>query len=174
MNATSYFAVPCYAKDLRSKSKHLPIGFAVRADFRRLYPANAKTPTCCPSDDNRTKVTNSVTSARSLWWQVGPYFWPADLTRTANPIKTFPTEIRPPNPRKYLVINVRIGEVMQPATIIQACSVEILSELYMELDNVVLLHRLLCRCREFEQYTGERYTQQCTSVSCRRSIYRIM
>ena len=63
------------------------IGSAVRADFRRLYPANAKTPTCCPSDDNRTKVTNSVTSARSLWWHVGPYFWPADLTRTANPIK---------------------------------------------------------------------------------------
>ena len=63
------------------------IGPAVRADFRRLYPANAKTPTCCPSDDNRTKVTNSVTSARSLWWHVGLYFWPADLTRTANPIK---------------------------------------------------------------------------------------
>ena len=62
------------------------IGPAVRADFRRLYPANAKTATCCPSDDNRTKVTNSVTSARSLWWHVGPYFWPADLTRTANPI----------------------------------------------------------------------------------------
>ena len=62
------------------------IGSAVRADFRRLYPANAKTPTCCPSDDNRTKVTNSVTSARSLWWHVGRYFWPADLTRTANPI----------------------------------------------------------------------------------------
>ena len=37
------------------------IGPAVRADFRRLYPANAKTSTCCPSDDNRTKVTNSVT-----------------------------------------------------------------------------------------------------------------
>ena len=51
-----------------------PIGPAVRADFRRLYPANAKTPTCCPSDDNRTKVTNSVTSARSLWWHVGPVF----------------------------------------------------------------------------------------------------
>ena len=33
------------------------IGPAVRADFRRLYPANAKTPTCCPSNDNRTKVT---------------------------------------------------------------------------------------------------------------------
>ena len=63
------------------------IGPAVRADFRRLYPANAKTPTCCPSDDNRTKVTNSVTSARSLWWHAGPYFWPADLTRTANPIE---------------------------------------------------------------------------------------
>ena len=41
------------------------IGPAVRADFRRLYPANAKTSTCCPSDDDRTKVTNSVTSARS-------------------------------------------------------------------------------------------------------------
>ena len=68
------------------------IGFAVRADFRRLYPANAKTPTCCPSDDNRTKVTNSVTSARSLWWHVGPYFWPTDLTRTANPIGS--SEIR--------------------------------------------------------------------------------
>ena len=71
-------------------SCHCPsnaIGPAVRADFRRLYPANAKTPTCCPSDDNRTKVTNSVTSARSLWWHVGPYFWPADLTRTANPIR---------------------------------------------------------------------------------------
>ena len=64
----------------------MTIGSAVRADFRRLYPANAKTPTCCPSDDNRTKVTNPVTSARSLWWHVGPYFWPADLTRTANPI----------------------------------------------------------------------------------------
>ena len=64
------------------------IGFAVRADFRRLYPANAKTPTCCSSDDNRTKVTNSVTSARSLWWHVGPCFWSADLTRTANPIPT--------------------------------------------------------------------------------------
>ena len=62
------------------------IGPAVRADFRHLYPANAKTPMCCPSDDNRTKVTNSVTSARSLWWHVGPYFWPVDLTRTANPI----------------------------------------------------------------------------------------
>ena len=62
------------------------IGPAVGADFRRLYPANAKTLTCCPSDDNRIKVTNSVTSARSLWWHVGPYFWPADLTRTANPI----------------------------------------------------------------------------------------
>ena len=49
--------------------RHL-IGPAVRADFRRLYLANAKTPTCCPSDDNRTKVTNSVTSARSLWWHV--------------------------------------------------------------------------------------------------------
>ena len=65
------------------------IGPAVRADFRRLYPANATTSTCCPSDDNRTKVTNSVTSARSLWWHVGPYFWPADLTRTANPIKLY-------------------------------------------------------------------------------------
>ena len=64
------------------------IGPAARADFRRLYPANAKTPTCCPSDDKRTKVTNSVTSARSLWWHVGPYFWPADLTRTANPISS--------------------------------------------------------------------------------------
>ena len=62
------------------------IGPAARADFRRLYPANAKTPTCCRSDDNRTKVTNSVMSARSLWWHVGPYFWLADLTRTANPI----------------------------------------------------------------------------------------
>ena len=51
------------------------IGPAVRADFRRLYPANAKTPTCCPSDDNRTKVTNSVTSARSLWWHVDPRIW---------------------------------------------------------------------------------------------------
>ena len=61
------------------------IGPAVRADFRRLYPANAKTPTCCPSDDNRTKVTNSVTSARSLWWHVGPCFWPADLTRDGEP-----------------------------------------------------------------------------------------
>ena len=65
---------------------YLIIGPAVRADFRRLYSTNAKMPTCCPSDDNRTKVTNSVTSARSLWWHVGPYFWPADLTRTANPI----------------------------------------------------------------------------------------
>ena len=64
----------------------LIIGPAVRADFQCLYPANAKTPTCCPSDDNRTKVTNSVTSARSLWWHVGPYFSPADLTWTANPI----------------------------------------------------------------------------------------
>ena len=64
------------------------IGPAVRADFRRLYPANAKTPTCCPSDDNRTKVTNSVTSARSLWWHAGPYFWTADLTRTANPVSS--------------------------------------------------------------------------------------
>ena len=71
------------------------IGPAVRADFRRLYPANAKTPTCCPSDDdNRTKVTNSVTSARSLWWHVGPYFWPADLTRTANPIVIWPLFLR--------------------------------------------------------------------------------
>ena len=62
------------------------IGPAVRADFRQLYPANAKMSTCCPSDDNRTKVTNSVTSAPFLWWHVGPYFWPADLTQTANPI----------------------------------------------------------------------------------------
>ena len=68
-------------------SRAVAIGPAVRADFRRLYPVNAKTPTCCSSDDNRTKVTNSVTSARSLWWHVGPYFWPADLTRTANPIR---------------------------------------------------------------------------------------
>ena len=71
---------------LRRTSTLAKIGPAVRADFRRLYPANAKTSTCCPSDDNRTKVTNSVTSARSLWWHVGPYFWSADLTRTANPI----------------------------------------------------------------------------------------
>ena len=69
------------------------IGSAVGADFRRLYPANAKTPTCCPSDDNRTKVTNSVTSARSLWWHVGPYFWPADLTRAAKPIPPRPSGI---------------------------------------------------------------------------------
>ena len=62
------------------------IGAAVRADFWRLYPASANTPMCCPSDDNRTKVTNSVTAAWSLWWHVGPYFWPADLTQTANPI----------------------------------------------------------------------------------------
>ena len=62
------------------------IGPAIRADFQHLYPANAKTPTCCPSDDNHTKVTNSVTSARSLWWHVRPYFWPAAVTRTANPI----------------------------------------------------------------------------------------
>ena len=53
-------------------------------------PELAAWPTCCPSDDNRTKVTNSVTSARSLWWHVGPYFWPADLTRTANPINPVP------------------------------------------------------------------------------------
>ena len=73
------------------KRPGLEIGPAVRTDFRRLYPANAKMPTCCPSDDNRTKVTNSVTLARSLWWHVGPYFWPADLTRTANPIeKSYP------------------------------------------------------------------------------------
>ena len=70
------------------------IGFAVREDFRPLYPASAKTPTCCPSDDNRTKVTNSVTLARSLWWHVGPYFWPADLTRTANPNATVVWTIR--------------------------------------------------------------------------------
>ena len=31
-----------------------------------------------------------MTSARSLWWHVGPYFWPADLTRTVNPIATAP------------------------------------------------------------------------------------
>ena len=67
---------------LKSIYKMWTIGPAARADFRRLYPANAKTSTCCPSDDNRTKVTNSVTSAPSLWWHVGPYFWPADLTRT--------------------------------------------------------------------------------------------
>ena len=54
----------------------MTIGPAVRADFRRLYPANAKTPTYCPSDDNHIKVTNYVTSAPSLWWHVGPYFWP--------------------------------------------------------------------------------------------------
>ena len=52
------------------------IGFAARADFRRLYPANAKTPTCCPSDDNRTKVTNSVTSARSLGGTLARIFGP--------------------------------------------------------------------------------------------------
>ena len=62
-----------------------PIGPVIRADFRCLYPANAKMPMCCPSD-NRTKVTNSVTSARSFWWHVGPYFWPTDLMQTANPI----------------------------------------------------------------------------------------
>ena len=77
-------AVPTF-KTLHRPRSSLRIGRAVRADFRRLYPANAKTWTCCPSDDNRTKVTNSVTSARPLWWHVGPYFWPADLTRTANP-----------------------------------------------------------------------------------------
>ena len=76
-----------FCHSLVSSGERTIIGPAVRADFRRLYPANAKTPTCCPSDDNRTKVTNSVTSARSLWWHVGPYFWPADLTRTANPIR---------------------------------------------------------------------------------------
>ena len=59
-----------------------------RSGFPTFISCHAKTPTCCPSDDNRTKVTNSVTSALSLWWQVGPYFWPADLTRTANPIAT--------------------------------------------------------------------------------------
>ena len=74
------------------------IGPAVRVDFRRLYPANAKTPMCCPSDDNRTKVTNSVTSARSLWWHLGPYFWPADLTRMANPI----SEERSINPNSWI------------------------------------------------------------------------
>ena len=71
---------------------NVSIGLAARADFRRLYPANVQMPTCCPSDDNRTKVTNSVTSARPLWWHVGPYFWPADLTRTANPIYTLQEE----------------------------------------------------------------------------------
>ena len=74
---------------LSSHGTNRRIGPAVRADFRRLYPANAKTSTYCSSDDNRTKVTNSVTSARSLWWHVGPYFWPADLTRTANPINAY-------------------------------------------------------------------------------------
>ena len=80
-------------KILSQKKKTKKTGFAIRADFQRLYSANAKTSTCCPSDDNRTKVTNSVTSARSLWWHVGPYFWPADLTRTANPFFFFLGEI---------------------------------------------------------------------------------
>ena len=80
------------------------IGPSARAYFRRLYPANAKTPTCCPSDDNRTKVTNSVTSARSLWWHVGPYFWPADLTRTANPIK--PTSVD-----AYSIWQINLGPI---------------------------------------------------------------
>ena len=61
------------------------IGFSVRADFRCLYPANTKTPTCCPSDDNRTKVTNSVTSARSLWWHVGLIFGPRIWCRRRTP-----------------------------------------------------------------------------------------
>ena len=81
----------CYYRSRGARKRGRSIVPAVRADFRRLYPANAKTPTCCPSDDNRTKVTNSVTSARSLWWHVGPYFWPADLTRPANPIKQWAT-----------------------------------------------------------------------------------
>ena len=59
---------------VKEKEDQCPIGPAVRADFRRLYPANAKTPTCCPSDDNRTKVTNSVTSARSLLVARWPVF----------------------------------------------------------------------------------------------------
>ena len=62
----------CHPSEIRPSEISPVIGPAVRADFQRLYPANAKTPTCCPSDDNRTKVTNSVTSARSLWWHVGP------------------------------------------------------------------------------------------------------
>ena len=82
-----FIMVQCHYVRTSATCYHtVTIGFAVRADFRRLYPANAKTPTCCPSDDNRTKVTNPVTSARTLWWHVGPYFWPADLTLTANPI----------------------------------------------------------------------------------------
>ena len=63
------------APTLNQMQRYTNIGSAVRAHFRRLYPANANTPTCCPSDDNRTKVTNSVTSARSLWWHVGPRIW---------------------------------------------------------------------------------------------------
>ena len=94
------------------------IGPAVRADFWRLYPANAKTPTCCPSDDNRTKVTNSVTSAWSLWWHVGPYFWPADLTRTADPIvkaavreSTLGGSLGQKNIAEYWIIPARIEKM---------------------------------------------------------------
>ena len=60
----------------KTRHKHITTGPPVRADFRRLYPANAKTPTCCPSDDNRTKVTNSVTSARSLGGTLARIFGP--------------------------------------------------------------------------------------------------
>ena len=64
--------VPCITA-LTCKGKHGP---AVRADFRRLYPANAKTPTCCPSDDNRTKVTNCDVSTVPLVAR-----WPVFLAR---------------------------------------------------------------------------------------------
>ena len=37
----------CIQKIPRGRLYSKRIGLAVRADFRRLYPANAKTPTCC-------------------------------------------------------------------------------------------------------------------------------
>ena len=46
------------------------IGLAVRADFRRLYPANAKTPTCCPSDDQGDKLCDVSTVPLVARWPV--------------------------------------------------------------------------------------------------------
>ena len=83
---TERLSTACLGWERYNKMGIMSIGPAVRGDYRRLYPANAKTPTRCPSDDNRTKVTNSVTSAPSLWWHAGPYFWPADLTRRRTPL----------------------------------------------------------------------------------------
>ena len=67
-----------------------------QSGFPTFISCQSQDANVCASDDNRTKVTNSMTSAPSLWWHVGPYFWPSDLTRTANPISRVVFPLPPP------------------------------------------------------------------------------